>query len=85
MKTRQNFSGGDSGGGGVRYSAATCLIKAAGCAVMWAIDEENLVCVTAVITGDGASACRTSREVAEDRDQMSANALNKVTYFLWYV
>jgi hypothetical protein len=41
MKTPQNFSGGEEGGGGVKYAVDKCVKRIGGWDTMWVRDGEK--------------------------------------------
>ena len=43
MKTPQNFSGVEEGGGGVKYAVDKCVRRMGGCDIIWVMDGENEV------------------------------------------
>lgn len=64
VKTPQNFSGVDIGGGGVRYDEATCVSSTGGWAIRWVREGENLVEANWGIKGHGARTCKSSRKLS---------------------
>lgn len=55
VKTRQNFSGEDVGGGEVRYAEAMYVIRTGGCALMCVRDGEKEIWLSRATRGDGAT------------------------------
>lgn len=43
VNTLQNFSGDESGGGGVKYDVERCVRRTGGCEMRWVREGENRV------------------------------------------